>query len=292
MRPALALYALAVATTTLTADPGSFTSNGVKLVYRDDGDKTGFPVVMVHGFLADGTVQWEGKEAGDTNVVKALTKAKFRVIRLDSRGHGGSDKPTGADKYGAAMAGDVVALMKHLKVNKAHLVGYSLGSWTVQKVAAEHPDLVQSLTVGGAGAPGKDELKGIVLIAGGVALAAAEPTGPVAAKVKEKFEGRLALPTPAHAAILADVAAGAKGLMLAPDKVTAYPGPVLGLVGTEDELRPTVIRLQADRAAAGKKMEVKLITGATHVNAPFKAEFSDSLVPFLKANTPPAPPCN
>jgi pimeloyl-ACP methyl ester carboxylesterase len=286
MRPALALYALAAAATTLTADPGSFTSNGVKLVYRDDGNKTDFPVVMVHGFLADGTVQWEGKEVGDTNVVKALTKAKFRVIRLDSRGHGGSDRPAGAAKYGAAMTGDVVALMKHLDVKKAHLVGYSLGSWTVQKVAAERPDLVQSLTVGGAGALDPLGAEGIVLIAGRVKVAANDPAGAVAAMVKTEFEGRLALPTPAHAAVLADVAAGAKGLMLAPDKVTAYPGPVLGLVGTEDKLRPTVYQLQEKRVAAHKKMDVKDVKDATHVNAPFKADFSGELVPFLKANTP------
>ena len=68
---------------------------------------------------------------------------------MDLRGHGKSGKPHEVAQYGAEMAADVIRLLDHLKVPKAHLVGYSMGAIVAGKVAATHPDRVLSVVYGG-----------------------------------------------------------------------------------------------------------------------------------------------
>ena len=71
------------------------------------------------------------------------------MIALDCRGHGKSDKPHDPEKYGPEMAADVVRLLDHLKIEKAHLIGYSSGAFIAGKVAATHPERVLSVVYGG-----------------------------------------------------------------------------------------------------------------------------------------------
>jgi len=76
---------------------------------------------------------------------------KYHVIALDLRGHGQSDKPTAEDAYGQPMVDDIARLMDHLKIPKAHVVGYSLGAIIVMKFCVDHPDRVLSANLGGMG---------------------------------------------------------------------------------------------------------------------------------------------
>jgi pimeloyl-ACP methyl ester carboxylesterase len=85
-----------------------------------------------------------------TGVVRDLAK-DHRVIAFDLPGHGRSDKPAREEAYGLQMAEDVVLLLDHLKVKKAHVVGYSLGGMVAVKLTARHPDRVASCLVGGMG---------------------------------------------------------------------------------------------------------------------------------------------
>src|SRR5471032_2406661 len=94
-----------------------FDSNGVKIRYIDVGQ--GEPIVLIHAFGATLDLNWRRP-----GIVAALSK-DYRVVALDCRGHGQSDKPHDAASYGAHMAGDVVNLLDHLTISKAHLVGYS-----------------------------------------------------------------------------------------------------------------------------------------------------------------------
>ena len=73
------------------------------------------------------------------------------MIAIDNRGHGRSDKPHQADKYGMEMVEDVVRLLDHLGIKKAHIVGYSMGGFIADKLLATHPDRVLTVTLGGAG---------------------------------------------------------------------------------------------------------------------------------------------
>ncbi|HEX4591634.1 MAG TPA: alpha/beta hydrolase, partial [Gemmataceae bacterium] len=124
-------------------DAGSFDADGVKIHYTVQG--TGEPVVLVHGLLASGWLNW------DLPGVTGRLEKGYRVIAIDLPGHGGSDKPDKPEAYGTQMVEDVLLLMDHLKIKKAHVVGYSLGGIITTKLLTLHPDRVRSATVGGVG---------------------------------------------------------------------------------------------------------------------------------------------
>jgi len=121
----------------------SFDSDGVKIHYTVEGE--GPPVVLIHGYRASGLMNWQ------IPGISAPLSKKYRVITIDNRGHGASDKPTQAAQYGAHMAEDVVRLLDHLKLDSAHLVGYSMGGMITLKVLALHPERVRSAVIGGMG---------------------------------------------------------------------------------------------------------------------------------------------
>jgi pimeloyl-ACP methyl ester carboxylesterase len=116
-----------------------FDSNGVKLRYVTEGK--GEPIVLLHGWIADSSM-WGRLDANPA------TK-EYQLIAVDLRGHGKSDKPHDPEKYGPEMAEDVVRLLDHLRLPKAHLVGYSMGAIVAGKVAATHPERVLSIVYGG-----------------------------------------------------------------------------------------------------------------------------------------------
>jgi pimeloyl-ACP methyl ester carboxylesterase len=122
---------------------GKFDSNGVKIKYIVEGE--GAPVVLIHGAYSSADMNWRLP-----GTIRALA-AHYRVIALDVRGHGDSDKPDREDAYGIEMAEDVVRLLDHLKIEKAHIVGYSMGGMIAMKVTTAHPERVSSLTLGGMG---------------------------------------------------------------------------------------------------------------------------------------------
>ncbi len=120
-----------------------FNSDGLKIRYTIDGQ--GPPVVLIHGYTASGDLNWR------LPAVIGLLGKNYRVITLDNRGHGKSDKPRDVDQYGPKMAEDVVRLMDHLHLESAHLVGYSMGGMITLKLLAMHPDRVRSAVIGGMG---------------------------------------------------------------------------------------------------------------------------------------------
>src|SRR5204862_320240 len=68
---------------------------------------------------------------------------------MDCRGHGKSDKPHEPGKYGVEMVEDVVRLMDHLRIKRAHIVGYSMGSMITAKLLVTHPERLITATLGG-----------------------------------------------------------------------------------------------------------------------------------------------
>jgi pimeloyl-ACP methyl ester carboxylesterase len=121
----------------------TFDSNGVKISYTVQGK--GQPVVLIHGWLSSAGLNW-----GLPGVTALLAK-DYQVIALDVRGHGASDKPTKEDAYGPELVEDVVRLLDHLKIKKAHVVGYSMGGIIAGNFMVKHPDRVLTGTLGGMG---------------------------------------------------------------------------------------------------------------------------------------------
>ena len=126
---------------------GTFTSDDAEIAYLDAGDRDGPPIVLVHGFASTKETNWLAPGWIDT-----LTRAGRRAIALDNRGHGESTKLYDPARYHTTvMAEDVRALMDHLGLARADLMGYSMGARTVAFVALAHPDRVRSLVIGGLG---------------------------------------------------------------------------------------------------------------------------------------------
>jgi pimeloyl-ACP methyl ester carboxylesterase len=120
------------------AEDQFFDSDGVKIRYIDQGPRDGEPVVLIHGGFMTAESQW-----ADTGVIDALDDA-YRVIAPDLRGHGKSDKPHDPGQYGNAVVDDVIRLLDHLDIHRAHIVGYSMGGRITFKLVADHPERVIS----------------------------------------------------------------------------------------------------------------------------------------------------
>lgn len=126
--------------------PG-FDNDGVAIDYFDQGDLTGEPIVLVHGFASNKETNWVWP-----GWVAALGNAGRRVIALDNRGHGKSAKLYDpADYDSAKMAGDVRALLDHLGIARADVMGYSMGARIAAFLALVHPERVRSAILGGLG---------------------------------------------------------------------------------------------------------------------------------------------
>jgi pimeloyl-ACP methyl ester carboxylesterase len=116
---------------------------GVKIHYVEQG--AGEPVILIHGLYSSASINWQL-----TGVFSELAK-DHRVVALDLPGHGRSDKPEKDAAYGLAIINDIVALLDHLHIKQAHVVGYSLGGMIAVKLLALHPDRVKSGLIGGMG---------------------------------------------------------------------------------------------------------------------------------------------
>lgn len=122
-----------------------FDSNGVEIAFLDEG--IGDPVILVHGFASNVTFNWI-----DPGWVRHLTRAGYRVIAMDNRGHGQSEKRHDPADYGApVMADDVRNLMDHLDLKTADVMGYSMGARIAAFLGTKAPDRVRSLIFGGLG---------------------------------------------------------------------------------------------------------------------------------------------
>jgi len=123
----------------------SFRNDGVDIAYLDEGE--GDPVVLVHGFASTKEVNWL-----HPGWVSTLTRAGRRAIALDNRGHGASAKLYDPAAYhSAVMAEDVRALIDHLGIPRADVMGYSMGARIAAFLALAHPDRVRGVVLGGLG---------------------------------------------------------------------------------------------------------------------------------------------
>lgn len=126
---------------------GTFRSGGYVLAFDDIGPREGRPVVLVHGFASNRRENW--KRLGWYG---AFERKGYRCVALDCRGHGESAKPHEPAAYGReAMVGDIVALMDHLGLGHATLMGYSMGARLALAAALAHPRRFDHLVLGGLG---------------------------------------------------------------------------------------------------------------------------------------------
>ncbi|MEY4634899.1 MAG: hypothetical protein RJA55_697 [Acidobacteriota bacterium] len=119
-----------------TAPDQQFTAEGVTLRYREAG--AGDAVVLIHGYSA--------ALESMLGIAKALPQT-YRMVALDARGFGRSTKLAEPARFGQQMVDDVIRLMDHLKIPRAHVIGHSMGALIAANVAARYPDRVSTATL-------------------------------------------------------------------------------------------------------------------------------------------------
>jgi pimeloyl-ACP methyl ester carboxylesterase len=123
----------------------TFFSDGLELAYLDEGQ--GRPILLIHGFASNKMVNWTYPSWVDT-----LTRAGRRVIAIDNRGHGESAKVYEPERYRIAlMAEDARRLLDHLDIERADVMGYSMGARIAARLALIAPARVRTLVLGGMG---------------------------------------------------------------------------------------------------------------------------------------------
>lgn len=115
-----------------------FLSGAVRLAFIDEG--VGPPVLLIHGFASRVPTNWI-----EPGWVSLLAASGFRVVAFDNRGHGESDKLYDPAQYGARlMAEDARALLDHLGIARADVMGYSMGARIAAFLALGHGGRVRS----------------------------------------------------------------------------------------------------------------------------------------------------
>jgi pimeloyl-ACP methyl ester carboxylesterase len=135
-----------------------FNSDGVEIAYSDQGE--GQPVLLIHGFASNSRVNWEA-----TGWIKTLLGAGYRVIAIDNRGHGQSEKLYDPKLYSAPiMADDAARLLTHLAISQAAVMGYSMGARIAAFLTMQHAGRVSRAVFAGlaermiSGVPGSEAI--------------------------------------------------------------------------------------------------------------------------------------
>lgn len=248
------LALLLSSTPALAAENTSFDSDGVTLRYLSGG--AGETVVLLHGF--------SGSAQGlyvDPGTFDALVDAGYRVVAMDQRGHGQSEKLYDAKSYGMNMVEDVRRLIDHLAVGKVHLVGYSMGARVANTFRSLYSDRLLTITLGGYGWPWQGQ--------------------PVTLEeAKKQMVNRTVLPGNDLMA-LAAVSVGSYELVPSEESLRTNTVPAFAIIGDKDEVISSQ-NLQTFKATMAN-LELVVIPG-THAGpdgAPYKPRFAEELIRFL-----------
>ena len=233
--------------------------------------------MLVHGFAANIEMNWRAP-----GIIDAIAGSGRQVVAIDCRGHGKSGKPHDPAAYkGTQMADDVIALMDHLGIKKADLIGYSMGGFLSASLLVRHPERFNSVTLSGVGD---------ALVAGNfprerseaIARAMESVQGAVAdnevGRQFRQFAERMGADLDALAAIQRGGRSG-----FDPVKLNDVTTPVMVLVGEGDTLVGSADRLAA--AIPGAKY-VKV--PGDHLTAVATPELRSAILDFL-AQTSPVP---
>lgn len=263
-----------------------FDSDGVKIRYVEAGQ--GDPVILIHGFSSTAD-SWRA-----TGVFDKLSH-DFHVVALDCRGHGKSDKPHDAASYGMSMADDVARLLDHLKIARAHVVGYSMGGAITGAFIVKYPDRVLTAVFGGSAprlawtAQNERDVNELA-----ESLEQGKGMRPMVARLWPVDEpkpsdevldqrGRLALGLN-DALALAAVQRGGKQQVVTPAQVRALKMPMLAAIGSADPLKAGVDAF----VTVKPELKVVVIDGATHSGprgALSRPEFFAAVHEFLARNS-------
>jgi pimeloyl-ACP methyl ester carboxylesterase len=246
----------------------TFLSDGIRLAFIDEG--AGDPVLLIHGFASSAGTNWV-----EPGWVSLLTRSGFRVIAVDNRGHGGSDKLYDRALYSAPlMAEDARRLLDHLGISRADVMGYSMGARITAFLSLAHPGRVRSAIFGGLGGNMIRPMAGTGPIAAALEASSIDEVKNPTARTFRAFAER----THSDLKALAACIRGSRD-PITREMVASLACPVLVATGTDD-----VIGGQAEELAA-------LIPGAQalpiprrdHMLAVGDRVYKEGVLAFLRA---------
>lgn len=244
----------------------SFKNGDVEIAFLDEGE--GEPIVLVHGFASSKDVNWVYP-----TWVSHLRQNGRRVIALDHRGHGASTKLYDPEQYHIGiLASDVLALMDHLQIPRADMMGYSMGSRVTAFIANRHPERLRSAILGGlgiglveGGGPGENVAKALE----------ADTLESVTDKMGRTFRA-FADQTRSDRRALAACLRGSRRLM-SREEAAAINVPMLIAVGTTDDIAGSAEKL----AEIVQGSEVLDIPRRDHMRAVGDKVYKDGVLAFL-----------
>ncbi len=248
-----------------------FSAPGVRLAFVDEppvGFDRAEPILLVHGFASNHAVNWFFPQW-----VKTLTEDGRRVIALDNRGHGRSQKFYAPDDYAMSkMSEDCRALLDHLGLERADVMGYSMGARIAAFLAKNHPDRTRSIILGGLGHHLIDG-SGLPL---GIADAMEAPSLDARATPNQRLFRSFAEATKSDLKAMAACIRGARQL-ISEAEARRIEVPVLVATGTEDDVAGNPHRLAA-LFPAGQALE---ISGRDHNRAVGDPIYKKGVLKFL-----------
>src|SRR5712692_4282030 len=242
-----------------------FDSDGISLHYEVHGPESGAPIVLVHGFASYYRLNWVGTRWQET-----LTGAGFRVIGLDCRGHGDSDKPHDPRAYETpVMAADVRRLLDHLGLESAHYLGFSMGARIGIQCVLDFPLRLRKAVLGGVG------IKGALAQAQSIAraLRGGVPENPNAKSFSEFARAR---PHNDLEALAACIGAISRPLDLG--LLKSVKTPLLLVVGGNDEVVSGAEELVEMMPTA----KLVIVPGRDHLGTVPAREFKEATLAFLE----------
>ena len=236
-----------------------FDSDGVRIRYIELG--SGEPVIALHGLTRN----------SDTWLERVADLAEnYRLILFDQRGHGLSDKPHTPAEYGREMGHDVIRLMDHLNIPKAHILGYSIGVAPIGMVITENESRFISAIFGGGAARWE---WGDASDLFNQQIYQRIVNSPRQQQLRGSMKGQDQI-------ALASLRLGEKQLLVSEQSLSNLSIPILAIVGSEDSILDTVENFKNTFPA----IELVVVEGETHVSLPENPEFLESIQDFLLRN--------
>jgi pimeloyl-ACP methyl ester carboxylesterase len=243
-----------------------FRHDDVEIAFLDEGE--GEPIVLVHGFASNAAVNWV-----QPGWFAFLKDAGRRVVALDNRGHGASTKLYDPAAYHSAlMAGDVHALLDHLDLGRADVMGYSMGARITAFLALQNPQRVRSAIFGGLGSRLIDGTG----VPDDVAQALEAPSLAAVSDPRARMFRNFAEQTKSDLRALAACMRGSSQTLTRAEVATIQV-PALVALGTKDVIGGSAPEL-ATLLPAGQALE---IPGRDHMTAVGDKVFKQGVLSFL-----------
>ena len=248
-----------------------FNSAGVEIAFIDEGQGgPGLdPVLLIHGFASNHRVNWVS-----TSWTKTLLDAGYRVIAFDHRGHGESEKLYDPGAYGAPlMADDAARLLEHLGIERANVIGYSMGARVAAFLMLQRPDLVMKVVLAGLAERLVTGVPGSEAIAAALEAPSLSDVTDASARAFRIFADQTKSDRQALAACIRS-----SRVKIGPETLAKVKTPVLVVAGSEDDVSGAVQPL-VDLIPGSRGLT---LDGKNHMSAVGDLQFKRAAISFFK----------